>query len=621
MAKGLSHHYSALGRLSGEREELAFSYDGRTLPDEVKFLAKMGNKFILKHCRTTPETLQEAMKKFKRRIFIKHAFRHKNEDNETPPKGYPSWRAFGRFYIANPDWKPPTRGVPEEAMQILQDMDTLLKEEARILVESFKPTYKSKHARLHTIVREYSRKEDQRLVEADKNLGLACINETDYQDGVMVHLNNPKKYIKITEEEVQEIIKRTTRYAFDFALEVGNILYGRSASWRTMVQKYLYHHYPDPDIPPQWAQVPKFRGVPKLHKGMAERSLRPIASAGKWISQPLGKIIATGVEELLSYETTPILRDSQALIEQLENHPCHTEPGYMLNRKLVSIDVVALYPSIEPEDVIQVFEEWIPEDFYWIVQLLHRLKDTMVVSYKGEYWRQSLGLAMGASDAVSLANTYLWKRIDSSDTITKEELLEEYRRYLDDGFGFWLGSIEQWDEFKKRLNKIHPSLQFTSPPPGSQLIFLDIFLYITSDYRLEWAPYSKPLGSYTYLSPLSQHPTATVNGYVKGELIRLKRHSSTTDAYREAALKFYVRLLRRGFKASRLIRIFLSAVDTHKRTHKTTIPLVLPYDDFTSRDSFQKDIRDHLHKLKQYFPEVVLTYTRGPHLIDQVRRI
>ena len=82
-----------------------------------------------------------------------------------------------------------------------------------------------------------------------------------------------------------------------------------------------------------------------------------------------------------------------------------------------------------------------------------------------------------------------------------------YRRYIDDGFLFWQGTVEQLEQFVSFINSLHPTIKVTCSYDATEreVSFLDVLVRIENS-RITTDLYTKPTSVVQYLLPSSCHP-------------------------------------------------------------------------------------------------------------------
>ena len=150
-------------------------------------------------------------------------------------------------------------------------------------------------------------------------------------------------------------------------------------------------------------------------------------------------------------------------------------PKLPQNTLLVTTDITGAYHNIPQEDgsscLLEALEErpakQVPSEF--LVKLMDLIQKFNIFDFHdGQLWKQVYGLAMGIHPAPSFANIYLARRLDNSI----KELLTKYadkssisyillKRFLDDLFHLFQGTIKELHQMYDEINKIHPTLKFT----------------------------------------------------------------------------------------------------------------------------------------------------------------
>ena len=193
---------------------------------------------------------------------------------------------------------------------------------------------------------------------------------------------------------------------------------------------------------------------------------------------------------------------------------------------LCTIDVSALYTNIHLQEGLEAAHEAleeredkeIPTDF--ILKLLEIVLKFNIFEFDKEFYIQLIGVAMGCVPAVSFANIFMAKKIDpkileaamkfSSNNSNPVTFL---KRFIDDIFMVWRGSIENLHKFLKMLNEIHPTIKFTAThttpnnaphscdcPPANSIPFLDTSCSVSGN-NIKTTLFKKPTDRRTSPSP------------------------------------------------------------------------------------------------------------------------
>ena len=127
-------------------------------------------------------------------------------------------------------------------------------------------------------------------------------------------------------------------------------------------------------------------------------------------------------------------------------------------------------------------------------------------------------------------------------------------------------------EFLNALNSKTDRIKVTYCISESSISFLDLFLYRdTSSNVLQFSTFKKPLNKYLYIPFESFHPSSNKKAFIKGELMRYARNSSSFNSFYETREKFWKRL-----------RVIHSSFCFH---------CYVKYDTVTERNGFTRNLR------------------------------
>ena len=226
---------------------------------------------------------------------------------------------------------------------------------------------------------------------------------------------------------------------------------------------------------------------------------------------------------------------------------------------LVTADVTSLYTNIPIVDcitAIDLFCRSIDCEFTALVTELSRFVLTNnYFEAEGDLFHQKWGLAMGTPFAVSAAVIYM-ARLE--DPLLSADGLLFYKRFIDDIFFIWHGSLIDLHSFLNRLNSLAPTIKLTWKFSQQEVIFLDMVVYVDPSFptKLSVRPYQKPLNRYLYIPFNSYHPNHAKKSFIKAELIRYVRLSSCLSDFLEIRNKFFNRLQNRGYPRRFLSEVF-----------------------------------------------------------------
>ena len=264
---------------------------------------------------------------------------------------------------------------------------------------------------------------------------------------------------------------------------------------------------------PTGAGVPKFYGLPKIHK---ETPLRPIVSSIGSVSYATSKELARILKPLVGrspyhvHSNQDLLEDLRSL--KLEKDEC-----------LMSFDVKALFTSVPIQPAIHVIQKLLEEDqdlkqrtsmpVNHIISLLDFCLGSTYFTFKGRFYKQQEGAAMGSPISPIVANLYM-EDLETKAIQSAQNPPSFWRRFVDDTLTIM--KSPQIESFLQHLNSIDHNIQFTkedSRPDGS-MPFHDILIIPREDGSLKTTVYRKPTHTDLYLQWDSNHTITSKYGVV-----------------------------------------------------------------------------------------------------------
>ena len=318
----------------------------------------------------------------------------------------------------------------------------------------------------------------------------------------------------------------------------------------TWVQRFLLSvHYEN-------CTVPVFYIIPKVHKPRLVG--RPIVSSLNWITTPAARLLSLALQPLVLDEPT-ILQDSFQLILELER--LRFDPGAPI--WFVTGDVESLYTNIPTDEVLDAID-WSkvpplgpPDQTVDPRALLQCIFAHTIFRYGRRGLRQINGFPMGIGCAPECANLYM-AHIERE--VRRPPAVKLFKRYIDDYFIIFQGTLEQLDAYLELYNRLRPSIRITWNKSYYSFDFLDIRGYKGLRWKLEGRidtyTFQKPLNRYLYLTYRSFHLPYHRKSFIRGELYRYVKLSSDLEAFLETKKEFFYRLRRRGYPVTFLNCLF-----------------------------------------------------------------
>ena len=294
---------------------------------------------------------------------------------------------------------------------------------------------------------------------ADKNLGIVILNSSDYVDQSLIHLAS-ETYIRVASFPEHSIKQSIINILISFKSHL-------------IVHKRLYDYL----LPQKVTSIPKFYGLPKIHKCDNRRlpPLRPIISHHNSLLSHTARFI-DHVLQPLAQSYTDYLKNSTQLITELE---CLSVSEDII---LVTLDVVNLYPSIPQSECLTIIHEEMcknPDliifDPNLITRLLHLNMTNNYFQFTEFIFLQTEGTAMGASFSPTIANIFMSSFLNNFLLTVNEHPLF-MRRYIDNIVILW-SKHQNLDNFFFKLNNYHPHIKFTLNQSGTSIYFLDLAIY------------------------------------------------------------------------------------------------------------------------------------------------
>jgi hypothetical protein len=489
--------------------------------------------------------------------------------------------AFGRF-LKKKDLYPHPLLADDPATLTLNRIKTTVNE----YLDAY-PSQRKQNTELHVLRQLKKRYPLIIFTASDKNLGLVALDLPIYNQMVLLHLNDTKTYrslgpnslINFMESENYNYIKFAYQQLQQYLLPLS----------KTDQERRLISLQPSDTL-----TVPKFHVLPKLHKAYTFPDIpsRPIAGATNWITTSMSVLLDSKLQSLLD-DHPLILKNSQSLLQKFHDVPVNP------NSILVTLDVTALYPNINIDRLCDNVLAGHPT----LQRIARFVLKNNYVQYGNEVFEQIDGIAMGTNCAVNLANLYCAHFLDPH--LSNHTLVSLFGRFIDDIFLLWNGTEAELLTFINDAQSICPGIQFTFKYSSSSIDFLDLKIE-NSPLGLNWSTHQKELNKYLYLTPKTCHPRHVLSGFIRGELIRYKRTSSTPQFYNTMRKLLFIRLLRRGFSYKYLTKVcnvkWTEPVNTLPRIAGPVLPLTLTY---TCRQGLTKLptlLRPFKHAFDEWLP-------------------
>lgn len=569
-----------------------FNFTKHTFSVSEKNLLNKGLKFIPIPKITSNSEILNAWTRTHRSILWRIYNTNRSDDNGFNIK---LWRFAKKDQLPNCPL-PLTHSVHD----ILTQIDSII----RLYCKSTSKFTKSSSSDRRLIRNTLDKYQDVIFIPADKNLGLVALHLDDYDSLVKSHLNNPNIYTTV-ELNLNDLMNK---YQQIVSLIKTN-MNPSNMEFKTLKNLKVNSF-----------RLPKFHIMPKLHKKLnnidpSQLPSRPIVGAPCWFTTPISIFLDSTLQPLIK-KLDHILKNSQSLIDKIKS--IQLNPN--INNILVSFDVESLYTNIDLKTFPFIFDQLYIEfdiDTKSIIHLINFIVHNNYIEYNNEIYQQINGIAMGTNAAVSLANLYLYVLVDKF--LLKQPNIISFNRYIDDIFFIYTDSLSNLNNLFSIANNLHPSIKFTLVHSTSNIEFLDLNIILKHNSTIEYEVHQKSLNKYMYITQQSCHPNHTFTGFIRGELQRYCRLSSSPHYFKKIKTLFFYRLLSRGYNIFFLEKIFAkfcwsNYIPNIKEKVKTTVlPFIIRYSTRKHLKRLQKLLSPFKHSLAKYIPnsEFLCVYSKS----------
>ena len=425
-------------------------------------------------------------------------------------------------------------------------------------------------------LKKFLKEKPFKVLECDKNIGLAIMSNEIHDDLCLKMLSDSITYEKLSENPLEEIIKKIKRELF-------NLKENKDIKSERLFKILL----------PKDSGLGKFRILPKLHK--QKFGLRPIINYQKNPTSNIAKFLEYLLHPYVK-KFDSFLKDSQNLLQDSSNLKLNN------SAKLYSLDFESLYTNIKLDDALNIITEFardkIDNDYITIRGLNSILKlffDSNVFIFNKEFYLQKLGIGMGSSFGPTCANIVVhfyeikWLYIHKP---------LYYKRYIDDIFVVIENDL-QISSLLESFNYL--KLNFVS---SECVNFLDLIISIDKiTFKLKFSLHVKPTNTHSYLLTSSNHPMHIFKNIPRSLCLRIRKNCSEYNdfLYHAGMTCFY--LEKRGYdpiKLSKIVRtignIDRNSLIPYKEKKNdidfsNTVILRLPFDFNYDIFSFSKQLK------------------------------
>ena len=387
------------------------------------------------------------------------------------------------------------------------------------------------------------------IKKADKGGAIVIMDKEDYINKVEKHLKDEKSY---------EIVKTNNEH----------ILKDLRTNIISFLETTFYHHHINKNtfkylMPPEEPRTNLFYVLPKIHK--AEIPGRPIVSSVNSVIENISEFLTKCIQPLTLKLKSNTSDTKNFLKSILSKKPPSGEVH------LITLDVVSLYTNIPHADGINAciyFIEKYRHELPTFVPNTTILKTLFKFVLENNYfhfdnilYKQLFGTAMGTRMAPPYANLFLGK-LEEEHILNKKfkNNIKFYKRFLDDIFLIWKGTLPEFDIFLDHINNLHETINFTCQYSTNEMNFLDTTIYIDiTKNRFMSKLFIKPTDTATLLHYHSYHPKHTFSNIIYSQTLRY-RMLTTDDKILYKQLKKLKNILTQRGYPNKLINIAFNRI-------------------------------------------------------------
>ena len=419
-----------------------------------------------------------------------------------------------------------------------------LRVEIKHILKKTQPTRSNVTKDEFQAIKELKHDDNRIILTADKGVALVVLNKEDYIEKAE-HLLNQQTYRKIKEDPTPKQKSKLIKLLKKIKAEGG-----------ISEEKYKKMY-------PTGAGSPKFYGLPKIHK--QDTPLRPIVSSTGTVSYNTSKELAHILKPLVGW-TSHHLKNTKDFIEQIK------DVKLLQDETIISYDIKTLFTSVPLQPVINIIKNKLENDkdlklrtsmsIEHITSLLeYCLKSTYFV-FRGQYYEQLEGAAMGSPLSPIIANLYM-EEFETKALSTAPNPPTLWKRFVDDTFVVIKKCHRE--EFFHHINSIEDSIQFTAEDTQADgtLPFLDVLVIPQHDGSLSTAVYRKPTHTNQYLQWDSHHDISAKYSVISTLFHRAKEVCSTKQHLEEEQDH-----IKQSLTACKYPKWALNRVEKKKRVHK-----------------------------------------------------
>ena len=289
----------------------------------------------------------------------------------------------------------------------------------------------------------------------------------------------------------------------------------------------------------------RFCLLPNIHKRLENVPGRPVISNCGFYTENISAFLDFHLQPL-AREVKSSIKDTNGFLKKLRS--LTNLPTDII---LCSVDAVGLYPNIPHDKGLSARQKRLElrrekkVSTSTIVELAEVVLKSNVFTFSKKTVKQLRGTAIRTKFAPPYSILFMAE--------LEEEILKRVELkpclcwwYIDDIYFIWEHEEEKLKEFIDVLKKKHPTIKFTSEWSKTQIIFLNVTVYLENG-KIKINLYVKPTDTHQYLYSSSCHPYCK-KGIPHSQTLGLNRICSDSTSFDRRCNDLERWLLEKGYK-------------------------------------------------------------------------
>lgn len=512
-------------------------------------------------------------------------------------------------FMPKSTWSPTLAQLPPEVSDLIKlDLDTF---QQQYRVGFTKPNL-SKFEQ--TALEQLSSNNNIVLKPADKGSAVVIMDRQDYLYEGYKQLSDTNYYTKLDRPMYKDTVPLIEK--------IVNSLHNKKFINNKQKQFLLSNQEP---------RARRFYLLPKIHKPKNKWSVpfkippgRPIVSDCNSPTYNTAQFVDFYLNPLSTLHESYV-KDTYDFVEKVKSLNIPT------TALLFSMDVSSLYTNISTPDGLLAIRNILrkypnskrPDKE--ILQLLEINLTRNDFEFDDQFYLQVRGTAMGCRFAPSYANIFMcqWET-EALASCSKRPL--HYYRYLDDIWGVWEHTKEEFYHFLDKLNQHSDSIKLTATLSNDTIDFLDTTTFkgpnFNQTHKLDIKVFFKETDSHSLLYRTSYHPKHTFAGLVKSQLLRFKRICTRQEDFKMATKTLFSSLLNRGYTFTMLQKVLKTFEETKPICLDSILPIIVQYSEpnveFVKKMKHNFNCSGGMTFLKEY--KLIAAYRRNKNIQDLLVR-